>query len=65
MTELEFYFLLALLVVNLLLVLWLLFRKAPSDGKAELLAIVHAGNDKTDSGQQHRSPRLSEVQKEK
>ena len=48
MTELGFYLLLALLIVNLLLVLWLLFKKAPSDGKAELLAIVHAGNDKTE-----------------
>ena len=48
MTELGFYLLLALLIVNLLLVLWMLFKKAPNDGKAELLAIVHAGNDKTE-----------------
>ena len=48
MTELGFYLLLALLLVNLLLVLWLLFRKAPGDGRTELLAIVNAGNDKTE-----------------
>jgi len=46
MTETGFYALLTLLVVNLLLVLWLLLRKAPGEGKAELLALIHAGNDK-------------------
>ena len=48
MTEFGFYALLALLVVNLLLVLWLLFRKVPDDGKAELLARINSGNDKTE-----------------
>lgn len=46
MTESGFYALVALLVVNLLLVLWLLFRKSPDNTKAELQALIHAGNDK-------------------
>ena len=46
MTETGFYALLTLLVVNLLLVLWLLLRKAPGEAKAELLTLIHAGNDK-------------------
>lgn len=37
---------LLLLVVNLLLVLWLLFRKSPDNTQAELQALIHAGNDK-------------------
>ena len=48
MTELGFYLLLALLIFNALLVLWLLFRKPADNGKAELLALVNAGNDKTE-----------------
>jgi DNA recombination protein RmuC len=48
MTALGFYALLVLLVVNMLLVLRLLFRKAPIDGKAELQALIHAGNEKTE-----------------
>ena len=48
MTELGFYLLLALVIIDVLLLLWVLFGKAPDDSKAELLAIVHAGNDKTE-----------------
>ena len=39
---------LALLIVNALLVLWLIFRKSPDNGKAELLTLIQAGNDKTE-----------------
>ena len=46
MTESGFYALMALLVLNLLLVLWLLFRNPPDNAKGELLALIHAGNDK-------------------
>ena len=46
MTEPGFYLLVILLVVNLLLVLWLLFRKSPDNTKAELQELIHAGNDK-------------------
>lgn len=46
MTEPGFYLLLILLVVNLLLVVWLLFNKSPDNTKAELHALIHAGNDK-------------------
>jgi len=46
MTESGFYALVALLVVNLLLVLWLLFKKSPDNTKAELQALIHAGNDR-------------------
>ena len=48
MTESGFYALLALLMVNVLLVLWLLFRQQPDNGKAELLTFIHEGNDKTE-----------------
>ena len=48
MTELGFYALLALLIVNALLLLWLLFRRQPDNGKAELLTLMNAGNDKTE-----------------
>ena len=48
MTEPGFYSLLALLLVNLLVGLWLLFRKPPDNTKAELLALVESGNDKTE-----------------
>ena len=48
MTESGFYALLALLVVNALLLLWLLFRKSPSNGHSELLTLINAGNDKTE-----------------
>ena len=46
MTESGFYALMALLVLNLLLLLWLLFRNPPDNAKGELLALIHAGNDK-------------------
>jgi DNA recombination protein RmuC len=45
-TEPGLFALLLLLVVNLLLVLWLLFRKSPDNTQAELQALIHAGNDK-------------------
>ena len=45
MIESLVYLLLVLLVANLLLVLWLLFRKSPDNSKAELQALIHAGND--------------------
>ena len=48
MTELGFYLLLALLIVNTLLVLWLLFKNPADNGKTELLALIHAGNEKTE-----------------
>ena len=48
MTDLGFYLLLAMLAANLLLVVWLLFRKMPDNGKSEVLALIHAGNDKTE-----------------
>ena len=51
MTELGFYAVLAvfvLLVVNVVLVLWLLLKKPPDNGKAELLALMDAGHDKTE-----------------
>ena len=48
MTELGFYALLALLLANSFLLLWLLFRKQAGSGNAELLALVNAGNDKTE-----------------
>ena len=48
MTELGFYALLALLIVNALLLFWLLFRRQPDNGKAELLTLMNAGNDKTE-----------------
>ncbi len=51
MTELGFYLVVlvfVLLLVNALLLVWLLFRKPPDNGKAELLALVHAGSDKTE-----------------
>ena len=46
MTESGFYALMALLILNLLLLLWLLFRNPPDNAKGELLALIHAGNDK-------------------
>lgn len=48
MNELGFYVLLVLLVINALLLLWLLLRKQPDSGKAELLALIQAGNDQTE-----------------
>ena len=48
MTEFGFFALLALLIVNLLLLLWLLFKKSPDSGKSELMAWVSAGNDNTE-----------------
>ena len=48
MTELGFYALLALLIVNALLLLWLLFRRQPDNGNAELLTLMNAGNYKTE-----------------
>ena len=48
MTDLGFYALLALLLVNLLLVVWLLFRKSPDSTKTELQALVQTGLDKTE-----------------
>ncbi len=48
MTEFGFYALLALLIVNVLLLLWLLFRQQPDNGKAELLALIREGRDKTE-----------------
>ncbi|MBC7647608.1 MAG: DNA recombination protein RmuC [Vitreoscilla sp.] len=48
MTEPGFYALLALVIVNALLVLWLLFRQPPDNGKTELLTLINAGNDKTE-----------------
>ena len=46
MTELGFYSLLVLLVVNLIVVLWLVLRKAPDGAKAEISAVIHASSDK-------------------
>ena len=49
MTEFGFYALLALLalmILNLLLVLWLLFKAPPDNAKEDVLALIHAGNDK-------------------
>ena len=48
MNESGFYALLGLLIVNLLLVLWLLFRKPADKTKPELHALINAGNDKTE-----------------
>ena len=48
MTEPGFYALLAVLIINVLLALWLLFKKLPDNGKTELLALLAAGNDKTE-----------------
>lgn len=46
MTEVGFYALLTLLIVNLLLVLWLLFTRTQGGAHTELQALIHAGNDK-------------------
>jgi DNA recombination protein RmuC len=48
MTEPRFYALLALLIVNALLVLWLVFRKSPDNANEKLLTLIDAGNDKTE-----------------
>lgn len=48
MTELGFYMLLALVIVNSILLFWLLMKKQPDNGKTELLALISAGNDKTE-----------------
>ena len=48
MTEPGFYVLLTLLILNLLLALWLIFRKSPDNGNAELLTLIQAGHDKTE-----------------
>jgi len=47
-TEPRFFLLLILLVVNMLLTLWLLFRKSPDNLKAELPGLILAGNDKVE-----------------
>ena len=46
MTESGLYAVLALVMVDVLLLLWLLFRTQPDNGKTELLALVREGNDK-------------------
>ncbi len=46
MTESGFYAVLALVMVDVLLLLWLLFRTQPDNGKTELLALIREGNDK-------------------
>jgi DNA recombination protein RmuC len=46
MSESGFYTVLALVMVDVLLVLWLLFRTPPDNGKTELLALIREGNDK-------------------
>ena len=46
MTESGFYAVLALVMVDVLLLLWLLFRTQPDNGKTELLALVREGNVK-------------------
>ena len=48
MTEPHFYALLALLIVNALLVLWLVFKKSPDNANEKLLTLIDAGNDKTE-----------------
>ena len=48
MTEFAFYALLTLLILNVLLVLWLTFRKSPDNGKAELLTLIQMGSEKTE-----------------
>ena len=48
MTQTGFYLLLALLLVNALLVLWLIIRKQPDSSQAPLLALISAGHDKTE-----------------
>jgi len=48
MTRMEFWLVVGLLLVNLLLLVWLLLRKPQDSGRAELLAGVAAGNDKVE-----------------
>jgi DNA recombination protein RmuC len=48
MNDFGFYALLTLLMVNVLLLLWLLFRQQPDNGKTELLTLIREGNDKTE-----------------
>ena len=48
MTRMEFWLVVSLLLVNLLLLVWLLLRKPQDSGRAELLAGVAAGNDKVE-----------------
>ena len=48
MTESAFYALLTLLILNVLLVLWLVFRKSPDNGQAELLSLIQLGSEKTE-----------------
>ena len=48
MTEFAFYALLTLLILNVLLVLWLTFRKSPDNGNAELLTLIQMGSEKTE-----------------
>ena len=48
MTEPRFYALLALLIVNALLVLWLALKKSPDNANDKLLMLIDAGNDKTE-----------------
>ena len=48
MTETGFYALLALLVIDVLLAMWLILRTSPDAGKAQLLGVVQSGQDKTE-----------------
>ena len=48
MNESAFYALLTLLILNVLLVLWLVFRKSPDNGQAELLSLIQMGSEKTE-----------------
>ncbi len=48
MTETGFYVFLALLILAVVLLVWLVLRRTPDSGKAELLALIAAGNDKTE-----------------
>ena len=48
MTAFEFWLLAAVLLINLLLLVWLGLRKAPDSGRAELLVGIASGNEKTE-----------------
>ena len=48
MTESAFYALLTLLILNVLLAVWLVFRKSPDNGRAELLTVIQMGSEKTE-----------------
>lgn len=47
--NIEFWLPLALLLGNLLLLLWLLLRKPGDDGRQQLLAVITAGHDKLEN----------------